>query len=160
MNHAQRVLRDALAAATDRLVEAAASHLDPAASPVPGEWSARDITLHLAAVEVGVWHVRLDALATESFPEWPWVEPDRWPLPEGEHFDSALTVFASHRAATLARLDALDEVGWNRRGRHATFGILDVAALMRIALDHDEEHVRQMLDSGRPRSDLGTLPTQ
>lgn len=144
MTPEQHELRDALEAMPGRLADVARGIPDPAAPPAPGEWSACDITLHLAAVEVGVWHVRLEALATESFPEWPWVEPDRWPLPEGEPFDRALAIFAAHRAATIARLDALGESGWNRRGRHATYGILDVAGLLRIALDHDQEHVAQI----------------
>ncbi len=135
-----------LAATPARLEEAAAALglADPSTPPAPGEWSAQDITLHLAAVEVGVWHVRLDALGTETFPEWPWVEPDRWPLPEGESFEAAVAIFAAHRTATLGRLQALDQEGWARRGRHTTFGVLDVGALMEIALDHDEEHVAQI----------------
>lgn len=144
MNPEQRELRDRLAATPARLAEAAARLADPVVSPAPGEWSARDVTLHLAAVEVGVWHVRLDALAREDFPEWPWVEPDRWPLPEGEPLAAALEVFTAHRAATLQRLDGLDEAGWSRCGRHATYGVLDVAALVRIALDHDQEHIDQV----------------
>ena len=128
-----------------RILDAAQGYADPSVPVVAGEWSARDVTLHLAAVEVGVWHIRLDALATESFPEWPWVEPDRWPLPEGSGFEAAVDVFAAHRAVTVGRLSSLNEAGWQRRGRHATFGILDVAALMRIALDHDEEHLAQIV---------------
>lgn len=127
-----------------RIVEAARGQDDPGVPREAGEWSARDVTLHLAAVETGVWHVRLDALATDSFPEWPWVEPDRWPLPEGTGFAAAVDVFTEHRMATVGRLDGLDEAGWQRRGRHATFGVVDVAALIRIALDHDEEHLRQI----------------
>lgn len=141
----QQAVRDALAAAPRRVATAAATHPDPTAPPTPGEWSPRDVTLHLAAVEAGVWHVRLEALATERFPEWPWVEPDRWPLPEGGSFEAALDVFRAQRAETLASLDSLGVDGWARQGRHATFGILDVAALMRIAIDHDEEHLRQIL---------------
>lgn len=140
------LIRD-LTSTPARIIEAARGHADPVVPSVAGEWSARDVTLHLAAVETGVWHVRLDALATETFPEWPWVEPDRWPLPEGAGFDAAVDVFAAHRAATVGRLEALDDAGWHRRGRHATFGVLDVAALMRIALDHDEEHLRQLVEA-------------
>ena len=144
MTPAQAALCRGLASTPARIVEAAQGLADPSVSVVAGEWSARDVTLHLAAVEVGVWHVRLDALATESFPEWPWVEPDRWPLPEGSGFEAAVDVLAAHRAATVHRLEGLDDAGWERRGRHATFGVLDVAALMRIAHDHDEEHLAQI----------------
>ncbi len=144
MTPTQEALCRDLASTPARIVEAARGFADPSVPRFAGEWSARDVTLHLAAVEVGVWHVRLEALATESFPEWPWVEPDRWPLPQGSGFAAAVDVFTAHRAATTDRLEEFDDAGWKRRGRHATFGVLDVASLMRIALDHDEEHLRQI----------------
>lgn len=144
MTPERRTLRDALAALPDRIAAAAALLADPSAPPAPGEWSAREVTLHLAAVEADVWQPRLAALQAESFPHWPWVEPGQWVGPGADSFDGALAVYAGLRAATVAHLDALDDAGWARRGLHATFGELDVAALIRIALDHDEEHLGQI----------------
>ncbi len=138
-------LRDALAVVPERIAAAArASAIPPDAAPAPGEWSARENVLHLAAVEDEVWHPRLDALATETFPHWPWVEPGLWSGPGDDTFDGALAAFGTARAGTIARLDALDPEGWAHQGRHVTFGVLDVAALLRIALDHDEEHLAQI----------------
>jgi hypothetical protein len=141
----QRRLRDALASMPARLVAAVgASVVAPGDAPGPGEWSAREVVRHLAAVEEQVWHVRLDALATESFPQWPWVEPGLWSGPGDATFEGAIEVYAARRAETLARLDALDAAGWARTGRHAVYGVLDVAALLRILIDHDEEHLAQV----------------
>jgi hypothetical protein len=140
----QRSLRDALAAAPER-VRAAASGTTPEHAPRPGEWSASDIVRHLAAVDEEVWHVRLDALSSEAEPFWPWTEPGLWSGPRDDTFEGALTAFAERRAATIARLDALDDAGWTRTGRHATYGLLDVAKMLRIVLDHDAEHIRQIL---------------
>jgi hypothetical protein len=141
----QQRLRDALAAVPERVAVAArTSATPPDNAPAPGEWSARENVLHLVAVEGEVWHPRLDALATETFPHWPWVEPGLWDGPGTASFDGALAVFSAFRAATIARLDALDVDGWNRRGYHATYGELDVAALLRIALAHDKEHLAQI----------------
>jgi hypothetical protein len=141
----QQRLRDSLAAVPRRAAAAsAASSVPPDAAPSGGEWSAREVVLHLTAVEEEVWHARLDALASETFPHWPWVEPGLWSGPGADTFAGALAAFAARRVATVARLDALDETGWARTGRHATFGILDVAALVRIAADHDEEHLGQI----------------
>lgn len=138
-------LRDALAAVPERVAATtAAASRPPDDAPAPGEWSARQVVLHLAAVEEEVWQARLDALASEAFPHWPWVEPGFWSGPGGDTWDGALAAFAARRAATVARLDALDADGWRRTGRHATYGVLDVAALLRIALDHDEEHLAQI----------------
>jgi hypothetical protein len=142
---AQRRLRDALASTPGRAaVEATAAGRDPEIGLEPGEWSAREIMLHLAAVEEEVWHVRLDALAAEALPRWPWVEPGLWTGPGEATFDGALEAFAARRSATLSRLDALDEAGWRRAGRHDVFGSLDVASMLRILLDHDEEHLGQL----------------
>lgn len=144
MTPEQQALRDALAGVPARAAAAAARHADPSVAPAVGEWSAREIVLHLAAVDAEVWHPRLDALAAETFPTWPWVEPGLWEGPGSRTFAGALGAFSAFRAATVARLDALDDAGWARRGRHATYGELDVAALMRIVVRHDEEHLAQI----------------
>ena len=141
----QQRLRDALAAVPERVAVAArTSATPPDNAPAPGEWSARENVLHLAAVEGEVWHPRLDALLTETFPRWPWVEPGLWSGPRDDTFEGALAAFAAARTETIARLDALDPEGWARRGRHDTYGVLDVGALLRIALDHDEDHLTQI----------------
>lgn len=148
MTPAQQALRDTLAGSPGRAAELAAglvaSGRDPDAPVAPGEWSAREVVLHLAAVDEEVWHPRLDALVREEFPHWPWVEPGPWSGPGVERFDGALAAFAERRAATVARLDALDDAAWAKVGRHETFGLLDVAALLRIAIDHDAEHLGQL----------------
>ncbi len=144
MTPEQRDLRDALAGAPERARAAVASLADPAASPGPGEWSPREVILHLVAVDEQVWQPRLEALLAEEFPRWPWVEPGTWDGPGAQTFDGAIRAYEAMRATTVAMLDGLDDTGWARRGLHATFGELDVAALMRIALDHDQEHLLQI----------------
>jgi hypothetical protein len=139
----QRGLRDTLAAVPARLAAAVAAS-PPDVAPQPGEWSAREVVRHLAAVEEEVWHTRLDTLASESFPRWPWVEPGLWSGPGEATFEGALRAYAERRTATIARLDALDAAGWQRTGRHDVYGILDVAAMLRILIDHDEEHLAQV----------------
>ena len=148
MTPEQRELRDALASAPRRAQPVMGSLADPAAAQAPGEWSPHQVILHLVAVDEEVWQPRLAALVAEAFPRWPWVEPGTWDGPGAETVDGAISAFASTRAATVAALDGLDDAGWARRGLHATFGELDVAALMRIAVDHDEEHLAQILRLG------------
>ncbi len=145
MTPEQHALRDALASTPTRLASAAAVLVDPNVPAIHGEWSAREVTLHLAAVDAEVWQPRLDALIAEDFPRWPWVEPGLWSGPGDGTFDGAIAAFSRLREATIARIDGLDADGWARRGFHATFGELDVAALLRIELNHDEEHLAQIL---------------
>jgi hypothetical protein len=115
-----------------------------AAAEVPvlaGEWSPTEVVRHLIAVEEEVWHGRLRQLATEERPRWPWTEPDRWLGAPDASLEDLLLVYADRRGTTIMILDALDDDGWRRTGEHATYGVLDVAALMTKAIDHDEEHL-------------------
>jgi DinB superfamily len=132
----QRKLRDAVAAVPDRLAAAIAS-----APPTPaGEWTPSEVLRHLLAVEDEVWQPRLRQLATEPEPHWPWYEPGLAAF-DPNSWESVLEAFAAARRKTAAQLDALDDAGWAKAGIHATYGRLDVAGLMRRALDHDEEHL-------------------
>ena len=131
--------RAALVAVPARLAAAAGNAADrPVAA---GEWSPFDVVRHLIAVETEVWHARLDQLATEDDPQWPWTEPDRWLDRPAATLEELLAVHAARRAETVARLDSLDDAGWRRTGAHATYGVLDVSAMLWILLDHDEEHI-------------------
>ena len=140
MNDDRRTdLRRRLAEIPDRLATAARAAAD---QPVPeGEWTPAEVVRHLIAVEEEVWHARLRQLATEDRPKWPWAEPDRWLSEPDATLDDLLEIYAGDRDATIEILDALGEAGWARTGEHATYGVLDVAALMDRAIDHDDEHI-------------------
>ena len=132
-------LRRRLAGVPRRLAVATRGAAD---RPVPaGEWTPADVVRHLIAVEEEVWHSRLRQLAAEDRPRWPWTEPDRWLGAADASLDDLLIVYADRRGITIAILGGLDDAGWARTGEHATFGVLDVAALMTKAIDHDEEHL-------------------
>ena len=135
-------VRARLAAFPSRL--AAAARAAPATAPAPGEWTPAEVVRHLIAVEELVWHVRLGQLAIEDHPRWAWVEPGQWLGAPGGGLDDVLAAHAAARTSTLARLDALGPDGWRRTGTHDTFGVLDVAGLMAVAADHDEEHIRSL----------------
>jgi hypothetical protein len=123
---------------------AAAAKAAPPDPPAPGEWTPTEVVRHLIAVEELVWHVRLAQLTTEEHPHWAWMEPGQWLGAPGAELNEVLEAHASIRAETLARLDALGSAGWARTGTHATFGVLDVAGLMTVAADHDDEHVASL----------------
>ena len=135
-------VRERLAALPGRLAEAA--RRAPQAAPAPGEWTPSEIVRHLIAVEELVWHVRLRQLATEEHPHWVWVEPGQWLGAPGAGLDDVLAAHAEVRATTLGILDGLGAAGWARTGTHDTYGVLDVAGLMAVAADHDEEHLASL----------------
>jgi DinB superfamily len=122
-------------------IERAARTADAAAGLPTGTWSAREVVLHLVAVETEVFQARLTDLARGDDPHWSWVEPGPYEGPGGDTLDGALALFAGCREDTLGRVAALDEAGWTRSGTHETFGVLDVGGLLQIAYDHDLEHL-------------------
>jgi hypothetical protein len=108
----------------------------------PEGWSEREIVAHLVRVDREVFQVRLRDLTGPSEPQWSWVEPGAEP----GHTTLATLVarFATVRAATIAHLAGLDDAGWARSGVHATYGRLDVASLLGIAIDHDADHIAEL----------------
>jgi DinB superfamily len=136
------VVRDRLATFPARLGAVARSA--PQTAPAEGEWSPSEIVRHLIAVEQEVWHRRLEQLETEEHPRWRWVEPGQWLGAPGASLDEVLAAHDGVRSATLAMLDGLGADGWRRTGTHDTFGLLDVAGLMAVAADHDDEHLASL----------------
>ena len=116
----------------------------PPEPPAPGEWTPIEIVRHLIAVEEEVWHRRIGQLQTEEHPRWRWVEPGQWLGAPGAGLDDVLATHARVRAATLALLDNVGPDVWARTGTHDTYGLLDVAGLMAVAADHDDEHLASL----------------
>jgi DinB superfamily len=138
----------------DELVEAfatfpaklalAAHHAARQRPVAPGEWGPAEIVRHLIAVESEVWQARFARLAAEDDPHWPWTEPGLEPGLEATPVDDLLAAFARTRATTRDTVVALDDTGWARTGTHATYGVLDVSGLLRIAIGHDEDHLASL----------------
>lgn len=130
-------LLDRFAAYPDHVAGAAR-----AASSIRGKWTPEEVVRHLIAVETIVHQARLIDVAIHDKPAWGWTEPGPWTEEPDLDLDGVLARFAELRAATVAAVRALDQGGWRRSGQHATYGKLDVAGLLRLATDHDEEHLR------------------
>jgi hypothetical protein len=117
-------------------------------SAAPGEWGPAEIVRHLIAVEDAVWQDRLARLAAEDRPHWPWTEPGLAPGFDGAPLAEVVAAFAAARAATTRTVRGLDAAGWARAGTHDTYGVLDVEGLLRIAVDHDAQHLASLLMGG------------
>jgi DinB superfamily len=105
-----------------------------------GEWGPSEVVRHLIAVEREVWQSRLAQLIAQDRPRWAWVEPGPAEGFEATPLPSLLAVFTAARAVTIATIAALDEDDWARVGLHETLGELDLSGLVRLAIDHDEDH--------------------
>lgn len=135
-----------LASAPERLETAArlAAVVVAAAGGTGGEWGPVENVRHLIAVEGAVWQARLRTLELAepgAEPQWSWTEPRFDEGSEDRTLDDVLDQFARRRFATIAMLASLDDGRWARTGVHATYGRLDVAGLMGLAADHDDEHI-------------------
>ena len=115
--------------------------------PVPaGEWGPAEIARNLIAVEREVWWKRFTSIVNEYEPHWAWTEPGLEPGLEDATLDEVLARHAEVRARSVAILDGFDEAAWSRTGVHATYGRLDVTALLGIATDHDAEHLASLTE--------------
>jgi hypothetical protein len=127
-----------LAAFPPRLAHAARLATDRTVAD--GEWTTEQVVRHLIAVEVEVHQARFADLERSGEPRWDWAEPGPWPGEPELTLDQLLERFAHLRAETIATIEAWDDAAWNRFGTHATYGVLDVAGLVRNVLAHDEDH--------------------
>lgn len=110
--------------------------------PVPeGEWGPAEVVRHLIAVEREVVQARLSSLESEGVPRWSWTEPGLEPGLDEAPLAAILERFAEARARSVAIVAAFDDAAWARTGIHDTFGRLDVAGLIGITADHDDEHL-------------------
>lgn len=106
-----------------------------------GEWTPSLVVRHLMAVEGEVWLARLVTLVAGGEPRWSRMEPGPLPGFDDASLDDVLGLFGRLRASTVDFLGMFDDEGWARTGVHETYGRLDVAGLLRVAIDHDEEHL-------------------
>jgi hypothetical protein len=134
-------LVEAFAAFPARLAAAAKARVAEWRPFREGEWGPIETVRHLIAVEQEVHRARLAQVASEEAPHWTWTEPGLAPGFDDASLLEVLTVFARRRAKTVATVRALDEAGWQRYGTHDTYGRLDVAGLLGLAIDHDREHL-------------------
>lgn len=129
----------AVATFPQRLHDAAVA---AASRPTPaGEWGPTEVVRHLIAVEGEVHLERLRQVALEDNPQWAWTEPGLAADFDGADLATVLEAFAEARGATVELVLALGEDGWDRFGTHATYGRLTVEGLLRLAADHDAEHL-------------------
>jgi len=138
-------LIETFAAFPARLAAAAKARVAEWRPLAEGEWGPTEIVRHLIAVEQEVHRARLAQVAKLEAPHWAWTEPGLAPGFDDASLLEVLTVFARRRAKTVATVRALDEAAWDRYGTHETYGRLDVAGLLRLAIDHDAEHLASVI---------------
>ena len=112
--------------------------------PAPEKWSAAEITVHLAEVEMMIGcRIRLilgaNGTAIQAF------DQDAWAVRyAGMPIEPALEMFRVLRSANLALLRSLSPAQWEQFGMHAERGKETLRHISRLAAGHDLNHLAQV----------------
>lgn len=108
-----------------------------------GAWNLRDIAAHLAATEKECFEPRIRAMAAGQRPEFEWYSNDERDF-DGTTLQNALTEWTDTRSRLIDFVRGLSDDERSRVGVHTKFGEVTVDAYLRIALDHDQDHLRSL----------------
>ncbi len=108
-----------------------------------GAWTLRDIAAHLATTEKECFEPRIRAMAAGERPEFEFYSNDDRDF-DGISLESALTEWAGTRNRLIDYVRDLSEEERSRVGLHTKFGELTVDGYLRVALDHDRDHLRSL----------------
>jgi hypothetical protein len=108
-----------------------------------GAWTLRDIAAHLAATETECFEPRIRAMAAGERPEFEFYSNDERDF-DGISLQSAITEWTETRARIIDFVRGLSEEERRRVGVHAKFGELTVDGYLKIALDHDQDHLKSL----------------
>ncbi len=117
--------------------------------PAPGQWSPREIALHLCDAEVASVF-RLKRTIAEPGGTVPAFDQDRWTeaLARVEDLDPALAVFGALRAEMAGILRRLPADAWERTAVHPEAGAHTLEDWLRRIVRHAENHIGQIRAQG------------
>jgi hypothetical protein len=142
-------LRDVLTVTPDRVAELAAG-LDASTlreRPEPGEWSMKEVLVHLMELDIRLFLPRFRLMAAQDRPRFEAFDPIAWARERDRRegrFEADLAAFRRARAETLAYLVTLPPGAADRPGVSGHFGPLTLGQYATHAADHDLEHLAQM----------------
>jgi hypothetical protein len=105
-----------------------------------GAWTLRDISAHLAATEKECFEPRIHAMAAGEMPRFDWYSNDERDF-DGITLENALTEWADTRSRLVDYVRGLTGEERNGVGIHATYGEISVDQYLRIAIEHDRDHL-------------------
>jgi uncharacterized damage-inducible protein DinB len=114
--------------------------------PSAEQWPLADILNHLVYVEER-YQVRLKRVVEEERPFLPYIPPDETSHDPQASLAELLARFAEARATTLALLTDLPAGSWQRRAVHETLGETSFRFLAQFLVDHDTEHLNQLVEA-------------
>jgi len=108
-----------------------------------GAWTLRDIAAHLAATETECFEPRIREMAAGRRPQFEYYSNDERDF-DGVSLQAALTEWTTTRNRLIDFVRGLSEEERGRVGVHTKFGELTVDGYLRVALDHDQDHLKSL----------------
>ena len=108
-----------------------------------GAWTLRDVAAHLAATETECFEPRIREMAAGRRPQFEYYSNDERDF-EGVSLQAALTEWTGTRNRLIEFVRGLSEEERGRVGVHTKFGELTVDGYLRVALDHDQDHLKSL----------------
>ena len=108
-----------------------------------GAWTLRDVAAHLAATETECFEPRIRAMAAGERPRFDYYSNDERDF-DGVSLQAALNEWADTRNRLIDFVRSLSEEERSRVGVHTKFGELTVDGYLRVALDHDQDHLKSL----------------
>ncbi len=90
---------------------------------------------------------RIAETLTKNIPLLPDFDVDGWAKAAGYQnapLDQILHAYQRHRSEMTWQLTQLSDEAWDRQAKHETKGVLTLFEVMRIFLEHEEEHLAQL----------------
>jgi hypothetical protein len=135
--------------ATPVVVRAVVRDLDDEAlrrRPAPGEWAVIEVVAHLADSEERA-RGRVEAMLAHDDPELPGYNQEQLAI-DGRYLErdlaSELDRYEASRQRHVAMLEALDDAGWRRTGRHSEHGRVTVQLYATHSASEDVDHLAQI----------------
>lgn len=111
------------------------------------EWSVVDVVYHLGEVE-GRYLGRLERVVKEERPYLPFIHPEE-KAGMNKKLEDLMQEFRDRRQQTMAFLQALKPGQWQRKGIHETWGEVSLRYLVQQLVEHDIEHLNQIVEIQR-----------
>ncbi len=112
--------------------------------PDAAEWSFREIGAHMRQVEIECVYSRIQAIAVGANPTFTYYLNTGWHFGHVDLMDAVTDWLLWREQVALVVRDLSDEQ-LRYTGTHAHFGTITTADMLQIALEHDQEHLADLV---------------
>src|SRR5262245_24701612 len=118
------------------------------ARPVPGRWSTLEVVCHLVDSEQA-WCHRMKRVIVEERPLLIGYDESRFTAGlayQDSDLEEELAMLEGMRRQMARRLRAMPEAAWSRTGIHSERGLVTLAEMLALEVEHVPHHIRHILE--------------